>query len=125
VKLQEWVKANWSRVVVLFEGRDAADKGSVIKRITQSLNPRVCKVAALGTPTERENSVRACAEPADRTAPYQTGQVLRATSQDLSNLRSRSRQIEFESWTTRVAGFAPRGRVERSLGPMSAKGPPL
>jgi polyphosphate kinase len=41
-------------VVVIFEGRDAAGKGGVIKRITQSLNPRICRVVALGTPTERD-----------------------------------------------------------------------
>jgi len=56
VKLQEWVKAEGLKVVVLFEGRDAAGKGGTIKRITQSLNPRVCRVVALGTPTEREKS---------------------------------------------------------------------
>ncbi len=56
VKLQEWVKQKKLRVVVLFEGRDAAGKGGVIKRITQSLNPRVCRVVALGTPTERDKS---------------------------------------------------------------------
>jgi polyphosphate kinase 2 (PPK2 family) len=44
------------RVVVLFEGRDAAGKGGAIKRITESLNPRVCRVVALGTPTEREKT---------------------------------------------------------------------
>ncbi len=54
VKLQEWVKTKGLRIVVVFEGRDAAGKGGVIKRITQSLNPRVCRVVALGTPTERE-----------------------------------------------------------------------
>ena len=54
VKLQEWVRMNGLRLCVLFEGRDAAGKGGVIKRITQSLNPRVCRVVALGTPTERE-----------------------------------------------------------------------
>ena len=56
VKLQDWVKAQGLRVAVLFEGRDAAGKGGAIKRITEPLNPRVCKVAALGTPTEREKS---------------------------------------------------------------------
>jgi polyphosphate kinase 2 len=56
VKLQEWVKHEGLRVVVLFEGRDAAGKGGAIKRITESLNPRVCRVVALGTPTEREKS---------------------------------------------------------------------
>jgi len=56
VKLQEWVKAGGHRVVVIFEGRDAAGKGGVIKRITERLNPRVCRVAALGTPTEREKT---------------------------------------------------------------------
>jgi polyphosphate kinase len=56
VKLQEWIKETGLKVVVLFEGRDAAGKGGTIKRITQSLNPRVCRVVALGTPTEREKS---------------------------------------------------------------------
>ena len=56
VKLQEWVKATGLKVVVLFEGRDAAGKGGTIKRITEPLNPRVCRVVALGTPTEREKS---------------------------------------------------------------------
>ncbi|MGB8011637.1 MAG: polyphosphate kinase 2 [Terriglobales bacterium] len=54
IKLQEWVRMRGLRVCVLFEGRDAAGKGGIIKRITQSLNPRVCRVVALGTPTERE-----------------------------------------------------------------------
>jgi polyphosphate kinase 2 len=56
VKLQEWTKHAGLRVVVLFEGRDAAGKGGTIKRITESLNPRICRVVALGTPTERERS---------------------------------------------------------------------
>ena len=56
VKLQEWIKEKGLKVVVLFEGRDAAGKGGVIKRITESLNPRVCSVKALGTPTEREKT---------------------------------------------------------------------
>lgn len=56
VKLQEWIRHEGLRVVVLFEGRDAAGKGGVIKRITQQLNPRICRVVALGTPTERERS---------------------------------------------------------------------
>ena len=54
VKLQEWIKHTGLRVIVIFEGRDAAGKGGVIKCITQSLNPRYCRVVALGTPTERE-----------------------------------------------------------------------
>jgi len=53
VKLQEWIKEKGLKVVCIFEGRDAAGKGGVIKRITQSLNPRICRVVALGTPTER------------------------------------------------------------------------
>ena len=56
VKLHEWVKARDLKVVVLFEGRDAAGKGGVIKRITQRLNPRICRVVALGVPTEREKT---------------------------------------------------------------------
>lgn len=56
VKLQEWIKQKGLRIVVLFEGRDAAGKGGVIKRITQRLNPRIARVVALGTPTEREKT---------------------------------------------------------------------
>ncbi len=54
VKLQEWIKNQGLKLVVIFEGRDAAGKGGTIKRITESLNPRTCRVVALGTPTERE-----------------------------------------------------------------------
>ena len=54
IKLQEWVRERGLKVAVIFEGRDAAGKGGVIKRITESLNPRVCRIVALGTPTERE-----------------------------------------------------------------------
>lgn len=54
VKLQEWVRHEGHRLAVVFEGRDAAGKGGVIKRITQHLNPRVCRVAALPAPSERE-----------------------------------------------------------------------
>ena len=54
VKLQQWIVKKKLRVVVIFEGRDAAGKGGVIKRIIQRLNPRVVKVVALATPTERE-----------------------------------------------------------------------
>lgn len=56
VKLQEWIKAEGLKVVVVFEGRDAAGKGGVIKRITQHLNPRICRVVALPAPTEREKT---------------------------------------------------------------------
>ena len=56
VKLQKWIKDRGLKVVVIFEGRDAAGKGGTIRRITQSLNPRICRVVALGTPTEREKS---------------------------------------------------------------------
>jgi polyphosphate kinase len=56
IKLQEWIRRKDLKVVVIFEGRDAAGKGGVIKRITESLNPRVCRVVALPAPTEREKS---------------------------------------------------------------------
>ncbi|MFC1350603.1 MAG: polyphosphate kinase 2 [gamma proteobacterium symbiont of Phacoides pectinatus] len=56
VKLQEWIKHKGLKVVVIFEGRDAAGKGGVIKSITQHLNPRICRVVALPAPTERETS---------------------------------------------------------------------
>ena len=56
VKLQDWVATTKQKVVILFEGRDAAGKGGVIKRITQRLNPRVCRVVALPAPNDRERT---------------------------------------------------------------------
>ncbi len=56
VRLQEWIRKEGLKVVVVFEGRDAAGKGGTIKRIIQNLNPRICKVVALATPTEREKT---------------------------------------------------------------------
>src|SRR5271168_2367454 len=56
VKLQDWVVASRQKVLILFEGRDAAGKGSMIKRITQRLNPRVCRVVALPAPNDRERT---------------------------------------------------------------------
>ncbi len=56
VKLQDWVQHSKQKVVILFEGRDAAGKGGVIKRITQRLNPRVARVAALPAPNDRERT---------------------------------------------------------------------
>jgi polyphosphate kinase len=56
VKLQEWVRAERARIVVIFEGRDAAGKGSTIKRVTQYLNPRIAQITALPAPTERERT---------------------------------------------------------------------
>jgi polyphosphate kinase 2 len=56
VKLQEWVRAEDERLVVVFEGRDAAGKGGTIKRVTERLNPRIARIAALPVPTERERT---------------------------------------------------------------------
>src|SRR3954453_18586940 len=56
VIMQEYVKATGQRIVVVFEGRDAAGKGGVIKRITERMNPRVCRIVALPAPTEREKT---------------------------------------------------------------------
>ena len=56
IKLQDWVVAKKLKLVVIFEGRDAAGKGGVIKRVTQRLNPRVCRAVALPAPSERERS---------------------------------------------------------------------
>ncbi len=56
VTIQEWVRAEGKRMVIVFEGRDAAGKGSTIKRVSQYLNPRVARIAALPTPTEREKT---------------------------------------------------------------------
>ena len=56
VKMQYWVKATGFRMIILFEGRDAAGKGGSIKRLTEPLNPRGCRVVALGTPSEHQKS---------------------------------------------------------------------
>ena len=56
VKMQEWMRAEGARIVVIFEGRDAAGKGSTIKRVAEYLNPRVARIAALPAPTERERT---------------------------------------------------------------------
>lgn len=56
IKLQEWIRAEKVKVVVVFEGRDAAGKGGVIKRISDGMNPRICRVVALATPTERQRT---------------------------------------------------------------------
>ena len=56
VKLQEWLRVTGERVVLIFEGRDAAGKGGTIKRIVEPLNPRWARIVALGTPTERERT---------------------------------------------------------------------
>jgi polyphosphate kinase 2 len=56
VKVQEWVRAEGARIVIIFEGRDAAGKGSTIKRVAQYLNPRVARIVALPAPTEREGT---------------------------------------------------------------------
>ena len=56
IKLQEWVKTKKLKVIIIFEGRDAAGKGGVIKTISGCLNPRICRVVALGTPTEKEKT---------------------------------------------------------------------
>lgn len=56
IKLQDWISSTGQRIVVCFEGRDAAGKGGTIKRITQVLNPRICRIVALAKPTERERT---------------------------------------------------------------------
>ena len=56
IKLQDWIQKSGQKLVIIFEGRDAAGKGGVIKRITQRLNPRVCRVAALPAPNDRERT---------------------------------------------------------------------
>ena len=56
IKLHDWVQDTQAKVAVIFEGRDSAGKGGVIKRITQRLNPRVCRIVALPKPTEREKT---------------------------------------------------------------------
>ncbi len=87
VKLQEWIRHTGMKVVVIFEGRDAAGKGGAIKTITLSLNPRYARVVALGTPTEREKSqwyfqryVRTCRRPARWSCSIAAGTTAPASS---------------------------------------------
>ena len=56
VKMQDWVATTKAKVIIIFEGRDAAGKGGAIKRIVEALNPRICKIAALGTPSDKEKT---------------------------------------------------------------------
>nr|XP_061810453.1 putative GDP-polyphosphate phosphotransferase PKK2A [Nerophis lumbriciformis] len=101
-KLQSWIAATGQRIVVLFEGRDAAGKGGTIKRITEPLNPRIAKVVALGTPTERE-----------KTQWYFQRYV--------ANLPAAGEMILFDrSWynragVERVMGFATEDQVQQFL----------
>ena len=69
VKMQEWVKAEGQRIVVVFEGRDAAGKGGTIKRITQYLNPRVARIVALPAPTERQTRRSGTSSATSSTCP--------------------------------------------------------
>ena len=87
VKMQNWIKDKGLRVLVLFEGRDAAGKGGVIKRITESLNPRICRVVALGTPTDARRpsgtfsaTWRNCPRPAKWCCSTAVGTTARVSS---------------------------------------------
>ena len=86
-KLQEWIKARGLKVVVIFEGRDAAGKGGAIKTITLGLNPRVARIVALPAPTERERTqwyfqryARTCRRPARSSCSTAAGTTARASS---------------------------------------------
>lgn len=102
VKMQEWVKVSGAKICVLFEGRDTAGKGGVIKRITERTSPRVFRVVALGTPTEREKSQMYF----QRYMPY-----LPAAGEIVLFDRSWYNRAGVE----RVMGFATPEQVERFL----------
>jgi polyphosphate kinase 2 len=102
VKLQEWVKYTGAKICVLFEGRDTAGKGGVIKRITERVSPRVFRVVALGTPTEREKSQMYF----QRYMPY-----LPAAGEVVLFDRSWYNRAGVE----RVMGFTPPEQVDRFL----------
>ena len=85
--MQEWVRTTGARLVVLFEGRDAAGKGGTIKRIAQYLNPRVARIVALPAPTEREQASgtssgtsRTCRRPARSCCSTVPGTTARASN---------------------------------------------
>ena len=87
VKLKEWVRTTGERLVVVFEGRDAAGKGGAIKRITEYLNPRVARIVALPAPTERERgsgtssaTSRTCRPPARSSSSTAAGTTAPASS---------------------------------------------
>src|SRR6266702_218627 len=69
VKLQEWVRSEGARVVVIFEGRDAAGKGSTIKRVTEYLNPRIARIAALPAPTNASGRSGSCSATSSTCQP--------------------------------------------------------
>jgi polyphosphate kinase len=73
VKMQEWVRTEGARIVIIFEGRDAAGKGGAIKRVTEFLNPRVAGITALPAPTERERTCPQRANWSCSTAAGTTG----------------------------------------------------
>jgi polyphosphate kinase 2 len=102
VKLQEWVKVSGAKICVLFEGRDAAGKGGIIKRITERTSPRVFRVVALPTPTEREKSQMYV----QRYIPH-----LPAAGEVVLFDRSWYNRAGVE----RVMGFTPEDQVERFL----------
>ena len=104
VKMQYWVKATGYRMIVVFEGRDAAGKGGVIKRLTEPLNPRGCRVVALGTPSDQQ-----------KTQWYFQRYV--------EHFPSAGEIVVFDrSWynragVERVMGFATTDQVEKFIGP--------
>jgi polyphosphate kinase 2 len=100
IKLQDWVEYSGEKIIVIFEGRDAAGKGGVIKRITQRLNPRVCRVVALNKPTEKE-----------KTQWYFQRYVQHLPSAGEIALFDRSWYNR--SGVERVMGFASAGEIER------------
>jgi polyphosphate kinase 2 (PPK2 family) len=102
VKMQEWVKVSGAKICVLFEGRDAAGKGGIIKRITERTSPRVFRVVALPTPTEREKSQMYV----QRYIPH-----LPAAGEVVLFDRSWYNRAGVE----RVMGFTPEDQVERFL----------
>ena len=97
VKLQDWVVATGQKVLILFEGRDAAGKGGAIKRISQKLNPRVCRVVALPAPNDRERTqwyfqryVSHLPPPAKSFCSTAVGTTARASSGSWGSVRPRS-----------------------------------
>jgi len=108
---QEYVKANGLKVAILFEGRDAAGKGGVISRITSAMSPRVCRVCALGVPTQEERSqwyFQVCG-PVQSRAPSRTG---------LPVLPSACNHCERIMWNTAASAAtrSPRGARDGDAG---------
>ena len=109
-RLQDWVVHKGLRVIVLFEGRDAAGKGGAIKAVTQCLNPRVCRVVALGTPTDTDGSALVYAMPGSKETALAFPDLAAGESQAIwirRQVLAGQQLFETSAFQLAVFGFGP------------------